>query len=131
MNDPLLRAGEVSRRHFLARAACSLLGVGLLPEIFSPRASAAAAVRPATAKNVIYLFMGGGQSHLDTWDPKEGAVAGPTKIIKTSADGVRVSEHLPKSAKQMHQATVLRSLTSTQGAHEQGVYYMRTSYTLR
>lgn len=136
MKDPFPQAGELSRRQFVARTASALLGVGLLPEIF-PRAAAAAEtaaaapVRPASAKNVIYLFMGGGQSHLDTWDPKEGEVAGPTKIIKTSADGIRISEHLPRTAKQMHHTTVLRSLMSTQGAHEQGVYYMRTSYTLR
>jgi hypothetical protein len=126
MTDLLLRAGELSRRRFIAQAASSLLGVGLLPEIFGSRTLAAEApaklLRPATAKNVIYLFMGGGQSHLDTWDPKEGVVAaGPTKIIKTSADGTRISEHLPRSAKQMHRATVVRSLVSTQGAHEQGV----------
>ncbi len=76
--------------------------------------------------------MGGGQSQFETWDPKEGVdTAGPTKIIPTSADGIRIAEHLPRTAKQMHHATVLRSLMSTQGAHEQGVYYMRTSYTLR
>lgn len=126
---------ELSRRRFLARTASSLLGVGLLPEIFSTRAlaeKAAVPQRPATAKNVIYLYMGGGQSQFETWDPKEGVeTAGPTKIIKTSADGIRIAEHLPRTARQMHHATVLRSLMSTQGAHEQGVYYMRTSYTLR
>jgi hypothetical protein len=76
--------------------------------------------------------MSGGQSHMDTWDVKEGVeTAGPTKPIKTSADGVRISEYLPNTAKHMHHGTILNSLSSTQGAHEQGNYMMHTSYELR
>ncbi|HEY2572814.1 MAG TPA: DUF1501 domain-containing protein [Verrucomicrobiaceae bacterium] len=129
---------ELSRRQFVARTASTMLGVGLLPSIFTSKAGAApfedaSKLRQvATAKNVIYLYMSGGQSHMDTWDPKVGVeTAGPTKPIKTSADGVRISEYLPLMAEQMHHATVVNSLSSTQGAHEQGNYYMHTSYTLR
>lgn len=131
MKDPFPRADELTRRRFIARTASSLLGVGLLPGIFSTRSFGAAAAGGGTAKNVIYLYMDGGMSHVDTWDPKEGEVAGPTKIIKTSADGVLLGEYLPRTAKQMHHGTVIRSLTSTQGAHQQGNYYMHTSYELR
>ncbi len=135
LQSKLLRGDDLSRRQFVARAAGSLLGVGLLPGIFPSPAravqeAAAAPARAATAKNVIYLYMSGGQSHLDTWDPKEGVdTAGPARPIRTSAAGVRVSEYLPLMARQMHRATVINSLTSTQGAHEQGTYYMHTSYT--
>lgn len=137
LRSNLLRGDELTRRSFVARTASSLLGVGLLPEIFTPKAQAAfenssKLKQVATAKNVIYLYMSGGQSHLDTWDPKEGVeTAGPTKPIKTSADGVRISEYLPLTAKQMHHACVINSLSSTQGAHEQGNYIMHTSYELR
>jgi hypothetical protein len=138
MKHPMLHSDEMNRRKFVARTASTLLGVGLLPDIFtSPKAHAAfegssPLKQVATAKNVIYLYMSGGQSHLDTWDPKEGVeTAGPTKPIKTSADGVRISEYLPRTAQQMHHVAVLNSLSSTQGAHEQGNYYMHTSYTLR
>jgi hypothetical protein len=133
----LLRSGEISRRDFAAKTASSLLGVGLLGQYMSGTARAAfegssKLKQVATAKNVIYLYMSGGQTHLDTWDPKEGVeTAGPTKPIKTSADGVRVSEYLPLTAQQMHHATVINSLSSTQGAHEQGNYMMHTSYELR
>ena len=123
---------------FVARTASSLLGVGLLPQFMTGKAGAvpfedASKLKQiATAKNVIYLYMSGGQSHMDTWDPKEGVeTAGPTKPIKTSADGVRISEYLPLTAQQMHHVAVINSLSSTQGAHEQGNYYMHTSYTLR
>jgi len=134
----LLRSGEITRRDFAAKTASSLLGVGLLGNYLNGSAAKAAFEQSsklkqvATAKNVIYLYMSGGQSHMDTWDPKEGVeTAGPTKPITTSADGVRISEYLPLTAKQMHHATVINSLTSTQGAHEQGNYMMHTSYELR
>jgi hypothetical protein len=135
-----LRGGdELSRRRFVARAASTMLGVGLAPHFMAGKAGAAPfdgafkGKQAATAKNVIYLYMSGGQSHLDTWNPLEAGVAtaGPTKPIKTSADGVRISEYLPLTAQQMHHVAVINSLTSTQGAHEQGNYYMHTSYTLR
>lgn len=125
---------DLSRREFATRAARSLLGVSLLPG-WARGAGTAVAPRPpqvATAKQVIYLYMAGGQSHLDTWDPKEsGKTAGPVKPIATSVDGVRVSEYLPLSAKQMHHVAVIRSLASNQGAHEQGNYFMHTSYAPR
>lgn len=124
-----------TRREFVSRAARSLLGVGLLPGWASGAAKQPAAPRPpqvATAKQVIYLYMAGGQSHLDTWDPKEsGKVSGPVKPIATTVDGIRVSEYLPLSARQMHHVAVIRSLASNQGAHEQGNYFMHTSYAPR
>ncbi len=133
----LFRRGEISRREFAAKTASSLLGVGLMGSFMSGSARAAfegssKLKQVATAKNVIYLYMSGGQSHMDTWDPKEGVeTAGPTKPIKTSADGVRISEYLPRTADQMHHAAVINSLSSTQGAHEQGNYIMHTSYQMR
>jgi hypothetical protein len=138
MKDKLLRSDALSRRQFVARTASTMLGVGLLPEVFTQKAHAAfegssKLRQAATAKNVIYLYMSGGMSHLDTFDPKEEGVetAGPTKRIRTSADGVHISEYLPLTAQQMHHISVINSLSSTQGAHEQGNYMMHTSYGLR
>ena len=138
LGSRLFRADELTRRRFAADAARRLLGVGLLPSFFGPQLVAAVAgeiptatARPALAKKVIFLFMSGGQSHLDTWDPKEVRdIAGPVKPIATSATGIRISEYLPLTAKQMHLATLVRSMTSTQGAHEQGNYFLHTSYFL-
>ncbi|QOV91340.1 DUF1501 domain-containing protein [Humisphaera borealis] len=131
MNRSLLRSDEPTRRRLMASAASALLGVGLLPEFLTGRLDAAETVGRATARSVIYLYMDGGMSHVDTWDPKSGDVAGPTKTIKTSADGIVLGEYLPRSAQVMHLGTVVRSMSSTQGAHEQGNYYMHTSYQLR
>jgi len=131
MKTPLSRSDELTRRRFISRTASALLGVGLLPDFLSREALAAAAAKGGSAKSVIYLYMDGGMSHLDTWDPKQGDVMGPTKTIQTSADGILLGEYLPRTAAQMHHGTVFRSLTSTQGAHEQGNYMMHTSYQLR
>jgi hypothetical protein len=133
--ENLFRADELTRRRFVARAAQALLGVGLLPGIF-PRLAGAPVLAgvPAgggTAKNVIYLYMDGGMSHVDTWDPKEGETAGPTKMIKTRADGIQLGEYLPRTAQEMHHGALIRSLSSNQGAHEQGNYFMHTSYEMR
>jgi uncharacterized protein (DUF1501 family) len=128
---------ELSRRHFISGAAMSLLGVGSLPLLESLAAAqetpgSPAPLRPATAKNVIYLFMSGGMTHLDTFDLKPGAATqGPTEAIKTNADGVQISSHLPNLARHMDKIAVINSLNSTQGAHAQGQYFMHTSYTLR
>ncbi len=133
----LLRSGDISRRDFAAKTASSLLGVGLLGNSLTSKSFAAfedasKLKQIPTAKNVIYLYMSGGQSHMDTWDVKEGVeTAGPTKPFKTSADGIRISEYLQRTAQQMHHATIINSLSSTQGAHEQGNYMMHTSYELR
>ena len=67
----------------------------------------------------------------DTLDPKVGEVAGPTRAVRSSADGIQLGEYLVRTAKHMHLGTVVRSLTSNQGAHEQGNYFMHTSYQLR
>ncbi len=124
---------ELERREFIAQVARSLLGVGVMSG--GARMGAAhGASGPAvggTARSVIYLYMDGGMSHVDTWDPKKGEVAGPTKMIPTTVDGLFLGEYLPKVAKWMRHGAVVRSLTSTQGAHEQGNYFMHTSYQLR
>lgn len=127
-----LLSDERDRRDFLIRAAGGLLGLRFSVAFLAD--SEAAEVAPAgggTAKNVIYLYMDGGMSHVDTWDPKPGDVAGPTRTIPTDVTGVALGEYLPRTATVMRHGSLVRSLTSTQGAHEQGNYYMHTSYELR
>jgi hypothetical protein len=132
--DPLLRADEITRRHFLSGAARTLLGVHLAPMLGPTIADAATQASPkAKAKHVIYLFMDGGMSHVDTFDPKptRREVMGPTNAIPTNADGILVGHYLPETAKVMDRVCVINSMNSTQGAHEQGSYIMHTSYALR
>ncbi|MFG0317323.1 MAG: DUF1501 domain-containing protein [Planctomycetota bacterium JB042] len=127
------RLDDPSRRRFLADAARGLLGVAVAPFV-APFARAASAVplAPATARHVIYVYLSGGMSQLDTFDPKPGAeTQGPTRSIDTAADGVRISEHFPLLARRMDKVAVVRSMQSTQGAHAQGRYHLHTGYELR
>ncbi|MDX1945926.1 MAG: DUF1501 domain-containing protein [Pirellulaceae bacterium] len=120
---------DLSRRQFLARTAQACLGVSTLP-LAAPLGTALAASAPGgKAKQVIYLFMEGAMSHLDTFDPKPGSdVQGSTKTIQTAVPGIQVSEHFPRLAKQMQRLALVRSLTAETGAHAPGQYLMRTSY---
>jgi hypothetical protein len=137
MNSLFNKADEVSRREFVMRAAKTCLGVTAAPLLLGGRAQAAfegssKLKQVPTARNVIYLYMSGGMSHLDTFNCQPGTEeAGPVQHIKTSADGVLLSEYLPNTAKQMHNVAIINSMASTQGAHAQGNYFMHTSYTLR
>lgn len=126
---------ELSRRDFVSRSAAGLLGVAalpLLPAVSAPGGNGDVPLGPATAKNVIYLYMSGGMSQLDSFDPKPGAsTMGPTKAIATNVDGVQVAEHFPNMARRMDRVAVINSMNSNQGAHAQGRYFMHTSHVLR
>ncbi|MBL9131216.1 MAG: DUF1501 domain-containing protein, partial [Verrucomicrobiaceae bacterium] len=124
---------DLSRRHFITTAASTFLGVTATRVIAAPGQGTSPLKQAATARNVIYLYMTGGMSHLDTWDPKPDNkdVMGLTKTINTNVDGIRLTENLPLMARQADKIAIIRSMNSTQGAHEQGQYYQRTSYTQR
>jgi hypothetical protein len=82
---------------------------------------------PATA--CILLYMAGGPSHLDTFDPKPGRPsAGGGKAIATAVDGVQIAEHLPLLAARARQLAIIRSLTSKEGNHDRARHLMHTSY---
>ncbi|HBE68861.1 MAG TPA: DUF1501 domain-containing protein [Planctomycetaceae bacterium] len=123
-----------SRRSFMTDAARTLLGVscaGAMTNFGLNRlATAAEGSTPAgKAKNVIFLYMTGAMSHLDTFDPKPGTEAqGETKTTPTSVSGVHFSDKLKRLSKLAHGMSVIRSMTTETGAHEQGRYLMRTSY---
>jgi hypothetical protein len=82
-----------------------------------------------TAKSVIVVWLGGGPTHIDTWDPKEGHEnGGPVKAIETSVPGVKISEYLPRCAKVADKIAIIRGMTSKEGSHERGRYLMHTGY---
>lgn len=133
--NPFHQADELTRRHFMSNAARAYLGVHLFPMLGGTLASAApaGAAKAAKAKHVIYLFMSGGMSHVDTFDPKpkKKDVMGKTEAIATNADGMMFGHYLPKTAGVADKLCVINSMNSTQGAHEQGAYVMHTSYDMR
>ncbi|MCW1924053.1 DUF1501 domain-containing protein [Luteolibacter arcticus] len=130
------RFDEPTRRRFITNAAKMYLGVQLMPFFNGAATAAPAAAKEAVkakAKSVIYLYMSGGMSHLDTFDPKpkKKEVMGPTEAIPTKATDIFVGKNLPKTAEVMDKVCVINSMTSRQGAHEQGTYIMHTSYDMR
>lgn len=119
--DPL------SRRYFMEMSAKLSLGVSLSVP-FLPRNLKA---EGGTAKNLIYIYLSGGMTHLDTFDPKRGDVMGDTEVLDTPVDNMKMGMHLTKLAKHADKLAVINSMSSTQGAHEQGQYIMRTGYEKR
>ncbi|MEJ7593911.1 MAG: DUF1501 domain-containing protein [Planctomycetaceae bacterium] len=105
----------------------SACGVSLaLPAMTARAAARRRAERP---KSLITLWMNGGMSQLETWDPHPGTKSGgEVKDIATSNKDVRISELLPQMAEQLHSCMLIRSLTSKEGDHERGAAFVKTGY---
>src|ERR1700704_2337925 len=128
------------RRELLRVGGAGLLGLNL-PEFLSWQAAAAPVKVESTnkafgaAKSVIMLFLQGGPSHIDIWDPKPDApsnVRGEFKPIKSNVPGIWLSEVMPLMAKQMDKATLIRSVSYTPAGlfnHTAAIYQMMTGYT--
>ena len=87
--------------------------------------------KEGSAKSVIFIFLPGGMSHQESFDPKPWApleYRGPFKTIDTSLAGVRFGELFQKTAKVADQLTIVRSMTHGEAAHERGVHNMMTGY---
>ncbi len=115
------------RRDFLHAGALSFLGLGL-SELFGLKAQGAADT--SREVNCILLFLVGGPSQLDTWDPKPGAPAeirGPYKAIKTNVSGIEVTEIFARMAKHADKYALIRSVYHTAAAvHDTGHQMMQT-----
>jgi hypothetical protein len=124
----------LTRRNLLRAGVTS--GLGLVVSSWLERAALADSAAPApstpraaSAKSVILLYMNGGPSHIDTWDPKTGKVAGPAKSIKTNVPGVTISEHMPRLATMTNKLAIVRGMTSKEGNHQRAQYLLRTGYS--
>jgi hypothetical protein len=126
MREILSKLDGISRRQWLERTAKATLGVGMLPLL----SEAVAAAPSGKGRRLIYLYMAGGMTHLDTFDvkPDSKETQGQTSAIGTGVPGVQLSEYLPSLAKRMKDIAVIRSMTTQTADHEQGEYLMRTSY---
>ncbi|MFO0970121.1 MAG: DUF1501 domain-containing protein [Gemmataceae bacterium] len=117
------------RRQFL-RLGLTAFGSLSLPALLRLRAQAAAPTRERTA--VIVVWLRGGMSHLDTYDPKPDAPSeyrGPFASVATRVPGLRVTELLPRHARIADHFTLLRSLAHTGGGHPSGSLQLLTGDT--
>lgn len=128
--NPISQCGgpRIARRDLLRAGAAAAVGVSL-PQLL--RADATRNSR-AKADHCIVIFLNGGPSHLDMWDPKPDAPAeirGEFGTTATSVPGVRFGEHIPKMAKWMDRTAVIRSaFHSVNNAHAAGVYTALTGH---
>ena len=119
---------SISRRRMVQVGGLGMFGLSL-PKIL--RAEALKKGPPAKAKSVIFLFQWGGPSHLETFDMKPNApegIRGLHKPIASNADGIQVSEHLPRVAKVMDKVTLIRSMHHTMKNHNSAGYYALTGH---
>lgn len=118
--------GLLSRRNFLRVGSLTIGGLALAPFLRAAPIPAPA----ARAKAVIQIFLSGGPSHLDTFDPKPAAPADYTgpwrKAIGTNVDGIQLNELLPLTAQHADKYTLLRGLTHRNNGHETSTYMMQT-----
>lgn len=139
MTDDHVKAGGLDRRKFLhmSLGAATMIGAPSLGlrVAFGQDAAPGGAVSSSNklpgfgkAKHVVVLYMRGGPSHIDTWDPKPGRpTGGPFKPQKTS-EGHFIGEHLPRMAKNHHRFSIVRSMNSKEGSHERAAYLLHTGY---
>ncbi|MCE2400534.1 DUF1501 domain-containing protein [Candidatus Poribacteria bacterium] len=128
-DTPELWHNEISRRSFFKYGVSSFLGLVAMQHFGSAGNAQLEQVIPR-AKHCIVMFMSGGPSQLDTFDPKDPSVknSGPFMPIPTSVKGVQFSEHLPLVAEQAHHLSVIRSMVSREGNHERARYLLHTGY---
>jgi hypothetical protein len=125
---------NISRRTLMTWGAGTGLAAGLGAALGQRPARAAtgdlfAGKNPRPARACILLYMAGGPSHLDTFDPKPGRkTGGPFRAIGSSS-GAQISEHLPRMAAQMKHVALIRSLTAKEGNHDRARHLMHTSYS--
>src|SRR5262245_6662898 len=111
----------VSRRFFIGAAAAGAAG------LFGLTTPAAARELSKSGKRVLTLFLSGGVSQLETWDPKPNTdTGGPFRAIPTSVPGIHISELLPHTAKQMHRMAMVRGINTAEDEHGRGAVIMLT-----
>ena len=109
--------GGIARREFLSVGA---LGIGGLTLAELLRAEASGATTAPRPKSVIYVVLGGGPSHIDTWDPKPDApleYRGEFNTIATKLPGVRFCELMPRQAEMLDKLALLRGVRSVENDH--------------
>jgi uncharacterized protein (DUF1501 family) len=122
-----------TRRDFLRVGALGL-GSLTLPALLSARATAAAAGRPVKDTAVVWLWLGGGATHVETFDPKMTAPSeyrSVTGEVPTSIPGVSLGGTLPRIASVADKMAFVRSFAHTNSGHGGGTHYVMTGYDNR
>ena len=118
---------KLSRREMFKLSAAGVVGYsmsGWLGALADENAK-----NPQRQRSCILLWMNGGPSQMDTFDMKPGHANGGTfKEIQTNVPGIRISEHLPRVARNMDKMAIIRSMSTREGDHGRGTFYLRSGY---
>jgi hypothetical protein len=118
---------HVSRRRFLHAVSASALASGCLS--FRDVITVNAADLRRQGRAFILLWMQGGPSHLDTFDPKPGTEnGGETTAIETAVPGIQIASAWTETAKVMGDLAIIRSMTNKEGQHDRATYQLHTGY---
>lgn len=131
-----LQASKFSRRELLRQGAYATAGLVLARSLAGGSQAEEAAPAPPKiepkARSVIQIFLWGGMSHNDTWDPKPGAgrdyLGEFTEVIDTVVPDIQLSSLFPKLAKQADKFSLIRSMTHGNNGHETAAYIMQTGH---
>jgi hypothetical protein len=119
--------GSLSRRDWLKLTSAGVIGYSMSGWL--GRLAQAAGGNPKRRRSCILLWMNGGPSQIDTFDPKPGhANGGEFSAIPTAVPGIRISEHLPRLAASMRDLAIIRSMNSREADHGRGTYLLHTGY---
>jgi hypothetical protein len=125
-------AGVVGRRHFLQTIGLGTAGLAAataIPVSFTDLMALQAGELRKNQMACILLWMGGGPSQLETFDPKPGTDhGGETKAIQSSVAGISIAEGWDKTAKVMKDIALVRSMTNKEGNHQRATYQLHTGY---
>ena len=122
IHDPL------DRRLFVRHCAKLAFGLSVFP--LHPVAAAPRGPGFGKAKSIIMIFLDGGLSHIDSFDPKSGPGKGPGDPVSTKG-GFQITSFFPETAKVADKLTVIRSMSAKVGVHDAARYLMRTGYEKR
>ena len=122
----------LTRRRAVQAGALALTGLGL-PGLLRARQGGQIVAENGfgRAKSCILIFLWGGPSHLDTWDPKPNApedIRGPFQAIRTNVPGISISEHFPLLAQQVHRLSIVRSMSHDDAAHLSTAHRLLTGH---
>ena len=136
-NRYTVRVTGISRRQVLRRglygAGGAMLGSRMVTRALAGATAPAKAPMAVKAKSVIQIFLWGGMSHNDTWDPKpeqgRDYMGDFMDVVDTNVDGIRLGALFPKLARQADKYSLIRSMTHGINGHETAAYLMQTGHT--
>ncbi len=118
---------RMNRRRWAQATAAGVGGLWLTH--FAERLAIASDKKSSRPKSLLMIWLQGGPSQLETFDPHAGKkIGGSVKAISTSLKGVEIADTMPATAEQLHRACLVRSVVSKEGDHERATYHLKTGW---